>query len=220
MIIQTLFLLKSFLARRLDGLIVLEGLNGSGKSSQGRRLLAALQKQGFSVLLRCEHTRDLPFGKLITRHHAKPYRWLSPTLLQLCYTLDRGTHLLWVIIPALAQGKTVICDRYFFSTFAHGASVGVPVWLTKLMNLPYPSPGLTLLLDLSPQSAQTRISDGRRPGADLFEKIELQAQETARAVYLREVPRHSHAIINAELSQEEVAAEVIGIVSRYLNGSA
>src|SRR3989338_4884308 len=104
--------------------IVFEGLDGSGQSTQAAPLRDFLIKNGHEVVLTKEPTKDSEAGKKIREALGKNTE-VSPMYLQGLFAEDRKEHLDKVIIPALMGGKTVISDRYFFSSFAFGAASGV-----------------------------------------------------------------------------------------------
>src|SRR4030043_67748 len=112
--------------------IVIEGLDGSGQSTQTGLLRDFLIKKGQEVILTKEPTRDSEAGKKIKEILDEKIR-IEPQKLQDLFAQDRKEHLEKLIVPALKEGKTVISDRYFFSTFAYGAADGLDLeWLIKL----------------------------------------------------------------------------------------
>ncbi|MDD5047666.1 MAG: dTMP kinase, partial [Methanoregulaceae archaeon] len=104
--------------------IVFEGLDGSGQSTQVKLLADFLKNKNIKVLATKEPTLDSAAGRLIRKALDKKTKIL-PKKFQELYAQDRKEHLNKVIIPNLEKGKTVISDRYFFSSFAYG-SLAVP----------------------------------------------------------------------------------------------
>jgi dTMP kinase len=90
--------------------IATEGIDGSGKSTQARMLADWLRKKGEKIILTYE-----PYSKHMRKilREKKKQNWLR------LFTDDRNAHLKKVVIPALKNGKTVICDRYYYSTLAY-----------------------------------------------------------------------------------------------------
>jgi len=159
--------------------IVLEGIDGTGKSTQSRQLAEWFREQGREVIASREPT-DGPWGAKI-RATAATGR-LSPEE-ELDYFLrDRREHVEQLIAPALAAGKVVILDRYYFSTMAYQGSRGVdPVEIRRQNEAFAPVPDLLFILDLDVDTALTRIG-GRGDTANEFEKHESLAK--CREIFL------------------------------------
>ena len=163
--------------------ISLEGIDGSGKSTQGRRLAQTLRDQGHSVTL----TRE-PGGS----HGAEEIRrlvlegatdrWSAETEI-LLFTAARRDHLEKTIRPALARGEVVITDRFADSTRTfQGITRGdLSETVDRLHALMIGvEPDLTLLFDLDPAVGLARAT--ARAGAELrFEDMGLGFQQKARA---------------------------------------
>lgn len=148
--------------------IVIEGLDGSGQSTQVRLLQDFLTRQGFDVVSTKEPTIDSEAGKKI-RQILDEKEKLAPAALQELFTRDREEHLRNLIIPALEQGKIVITDRYFFSTFAFGVADDLDLeWLIGL-NDQFLLPDLFFILRVKPEVCIQRI-ERRGEGIKLFEK--------------------------------------------------
>jgi dTMP kinase len=159
--------------------IVLEGIDGTGKSTQSKQLAEWFRAQGREVVASREPT-DGPWGTKI-RATAATGR-LSPQE-ELDYFLrDRREHVEQLIAPALAAGKVVILDRYYFSTMAYQGSRGVdPAEIRRQNEAFAPVPDLLFILDLDVEIALTRIG-GRGDTANEFEKHDSLAK--CREVFL------------------------------------
>lgn len=159
--------------------IVLEGIDGTGKSTQAKQLAEWFREQGREVVASREPT-DGPWGTKI-RATAATGR-LSPAE-ELDYFLrDRREHVEQLIAPALAAGKVVILDRYYFSTMAYQGSRGVdPEEIRRQNEVFAPVPDLLFILDVDVDTALTRIG-GRGDTANEFEKHESLAK--CREVFL------------------------------------
>ena len=154
--------------------IVFEGLDGSGQSTQAGLLKDFLIGKGFDVILTKEPTRDSEAGKKIKEILEEKIK-KDPAKLQELFTRDREEHLDKLIIPALKERKFIVCDRYFFSTFAYGVSDGLDLdWLIKI-NENFLLPDLTFLLKVKPEVCIKRIEKRGTPKA-LFEKTEKLAK--------------------------------------------
>jgi dTMP kinase len=148
-------------------LIAIEGIDGTGKSTQARRLADWFTAQGREVVLSREPTSG-PWGQKL-RESAASGR-LSPSD-ELDYFLkDRSQHVEELIAPALAAGKVVILDRYYFSSMAYQGCRGFdPAEIRRLNEAIAPVPDLLLILDLEVDAALARIG-ARGDTANEFEK--------------------------------------------------
>ena len=126
----------------LGKFIVVEGLDGSGKSSQVDLLIEYLKKNGKDVVVTKEPTMDSESGRKI-KQALKKEIVIEPLELQKLYVQDRKEHLENKVMPALKEGKFVVSSRYAFSTFAYGYSDGLDVNLLIDMNKEFLLPDLT-----------------------------------------------------------------------------
>jgi len=148
--------------------IVLEGIDGSGTTTQALYLAQILSSMGHEVCLTKEPT-DSAIGKLIREMIKDPE--VSPVALALLFAADRREHLRTVIQPALARGEIVICDRYVDSSYAY-QSQSVPIeWLERINSNVRP-PDLTIFLDIPVAVALDRI-EYRGNEKDRFENQEF-----------------------------------------------
>ena len=150
--------------------IVIEGLDGSGKSAQVDLLIDYLKQKGKEVIITKEPTIDSESGRKI-KQALKKEIIVEPLELQKLYVQDRKEHLENKVIPALKEEKFVVSSRYAFSTFAYGYSDGLDVDLLAKMNQQFLLPDLTIIVDVSPESCMERI-EGRGEPKELFEKRE------------------------------------------------
>lgn len=185
--------------------IVFEGLDGSGQTTQAGLLRDLLQKSGFKVVLTKEPTLDSEAGKKIRQALDKVIR-VEPGLLQELFVQDRKEHLENLVIPALKEGKIVISDRYFFSTFAFGVSDGLDLqWLIKL-NDGFLLPDMSFILKVNPQTCIKRI-EHRGEGKKLFEREKKLVKVWQTYKILPDIFRNV-CMINGEKPIGEVFAEV------------
>jgi dTMP kinase len=187
--------------------IVLEGPDGSGTSTHSRLLAASLKAAGHDVLLTAEPT-DSPIG-LFIREQLKQKTISSGSALQLLFCADRAWHIEKIIKPALAAGKTVVCDRYVISTLVYGEALGLdPEWLLRV-NTPFIEPDLLFLALPTFEICMERI--GQREQLDVFENHPFQRK--VYDLYTRVAEEDaSIRVIDTVLSQEEVAGEVLRFV--------
>ena len=161
-------------------LIVLEGLDGAGTTTQARRLAAHLQARDQPVHQTREPS-DGPIGRLIremlTGHHALPDQAIGQSTFGLLFAADRLDHLQREVEPQLAAGKTVISDRWYHSSLAYQGTGADRDWITTL-NARARRPDLTIFLEVRPEiAAQRRVAAGRVQ--ELFEDLRMQVEVDA-----------------------------------------
>lgn len=147
-------------------LIAIEGIDGAGKTTLARGLAQELNKLGIEPLLTKEPTSG-PHGTAL-RQSATTGR-LSPSDELDLFVADRREHVEQLLRPALAAGRVVILDRYYFSNAAYQGAAGLDSAEILAQNETFaPKPDLLLLLDLSPQLGLSRIA-ARGDRANAFE---------------------------------------------------
>ena len=200
--------------------VTFEGIDGSGKSTQARRLAADLRDQGREVVLTrepggspgAEEIRSLVL-------EGDPDRWSAETEI-LLFTAARRDHMERTIWPALRAGKVVICDRFADSTRMYqGLSRGQlrPVVddLHKLMIAD--EPDLTLLIDMDPTTGLARAK-GRQGHEERFEDFGLDLQTRMREGFLdlaAEFPARFR-VIDGNRAEDEVAADIRHLIAPEL----
>jgi len=210
--------------------ITLEGIEGSGKTSQMGRLVRFLEDRGFE----CVSTRQ-PGGTLIGENIRSillnpSNSALEPMAELLLYMADRAQHILELIRPSLKAGKTVICDRYFDATrvyqgFARELNIELIQQLHQLL-FDDLKPDVTLLLDLSPQVGLARawgqLNTGQRAGHESrFEAEAVAFHEKVRAGYLElaRLEPDRIRIIDAAQTHDQVFADISKILSSFIDKS-
>jgi len=194
--------------------IVIEGLDGSGQSTQAALLRDFLVKKGYKVVLTKEPTLDSKAGKKIRKILDKKIE-IKPKKLQELFAQDRKEHLENLIIPSLKEGKIVISDRYFFSSFAYGAADGLDLdWLIKV-NKEFLLPDLTFILKVKPEVCLERI-EKRNKERTLFEEKEKLAK--VWQIY-KILPKKfkNVKVIEGEKAIKEVFSQVKNIVRSKQN---
>ena len=188
--------------------IVIEGIDGTGKSTQAKRLAEWFRARGREVVLSREPT-DGPWGKKL-RESATTGR-LSPEDELECFLNDRREHVEMTIKPALADGKVVILDRYYFSTMAYQGARGFdPAEIRRRNEAFAPQPDLLLILDLSIESAHGRIGS-RGDTANEFEQRDTLTR--CREIFLSLRNESFARVIDAEPSLNEVSADILAVVT-------
>ncbi|KQB98413.1 thymidylate kinase [Loktanella sp. 1ANDIMAR09] len=192
--------------------ITFEGIDGSGKSTQSRRFADHLRAKGEDIIL----TRE-PGGSrgaeeiralLLT---GETDRW-SPETEILLFTAARRDHLEQTIQPALADGKTVISDRFADSTRVYQGATrgdlrGIVDSLHSLMI--GREPDLTFIIDMDPETALQR-GLARKSGEDRFEDFGLGFQETLRHGFLALAHANPDrcVLIDGNRTADQIASEI------------
>jgi dTMP kinase len=166
-------------------LIAIEGIDGSGKTTQAALLKDWALGLGFEVVATKEPTAG-PWGSRI-RNSKFTSRMSADEELD-CFVRDRREHVEELLAPSLERGAVVIVDRYYFSTAAYQGARGLEPAAVLALNQAFaPRPDIVLLLDLAPEEGLQRVSE-RGAGRDLFESVEELTK--ARAIFLSlEEPR-------------------------------
>ncbi|WP_238368826.1 dTMP kinase [Mesobacterium pallidum] len=204
--------------------ITFEGIDGSGKSTQARRLAAHLRGLGHDVVL----TRE-PGGSPGAEEiralvlQGDPDRW-SPETEILLFTAARRDHMERTILPALAAGKWVVCDRFADSTRMYqGLSRGDLLDLVNQLHalMIGREPDLTVLIDMDPDEGLTRAKS-RRTAEERFEDfgIELQRKMRAGFLSLAEASPGRFHVIDGAGTEDTVAARVADTVAAFDGATA
>lgn len=207
--------------------ITIEGIEGSGKTTQMSHMAGFLKEKGY----RCVVTREpggTKIGEKIRRilldqdHHM-----LDAMAELLLYTADRAQHVSETIKPALDEGKVVLCDRFYDSTIAYqGAARGIDAETVQALNhlvLKGISPDVTFLLDLPPDvgllRAWNEITNGARDVAQSRFECEQQLfHEKVRLGYLAlaEAEPERFRVIDAARSPEAVRDAILGDLEQLI----
>jgi dTMP kinase len=199
--------------------IVLEGLDGSGISTQTRRLATHLDLLGVPYYCTREPT-DGPVGSQVRLALTGRLR-VDPTTLALMFAADRSDHLHATVRPRMEKGIHVVSERHVLSSIAYqGAQLADPAWVREINRQTTDAlmPDLTLFLDLPPETALGRI-DASRPGRELFEQADrLAATRAAFHAAIAEMRSAGQRVelLDATAPIDEVAARVASLVSALL----
>lgn len=193
------------------GFVVLEGLDGTGTTTQAGLLAEALRARDLRVLLTAEPT-DGPIGTVL-RAHLRGEITLGPQPTALAFTADRADHLDRTIRPALACGSWVVCDRYLLSTLAYQGAEGVDREEILAASAGFEVPDATVFLD--PPEAQRAARIGDRDAVDRYESPELAAglrESYLASIELLRGRGHRIEIVTSDAGPVEVHAEVLRAV--------
>lgn len=201
--------------------ITFEGGEGSGKSSQARALQNRLKRQGIPSIL-VHEPGSTGLGQRVSRLLKWAHRTeISPLSELLLFNAARRQLVSQVIIPALADGKTVICDRFADSTLAYQSyGRGLDMDTVKQINglaCQGIRPDMTFLLDIPIEAGLSR-KDKNKP--DRFEKEALAFHQKVREGYLKlaKLEPERWLVIDARKPKGEIAVVIWERVSELVLG--
>ncbi len=187
-------------------LIAIEGVDGTGKTTQAKKLYRKLNQLGYKTVFFHEPTNSY-FGKKI-KESATIGRLEANTELRY-FIEDRKENVEKNIKPALDKKKIVILDRYYFSTIAYQGAKGIDPNIIKKMNEEFaPKPDLTIILDMDPMIGLSRIKEKRKTKPDRFE--EHQYLIKVRNIFL-EIEDSSIRKIDANRKLDEIFKKILSI---------
>ncbi len=192
--------------------IVIEGADGSGKSTLVQRLLKNIryEERSFSTA----QPSQLSTGALLRQELQK--KKINPPLISLLFAADRLAHLEFCR-HYLETGAIIFCDRYVDSNFAYRDESLEVEWLEQIERFA-PRPGLTLYLDVKPEVAMARIH-ARGGKLDTYENEETITKVIANYQKRFEPRPEGVAWINANLSPEEVEIQACQVIDHHLKTS-
>ena len=190
--------------------IVLEGIDGSGKTTLARSLKSQLESvRGWKVQLTAEPTKG-PVGSLLRQETID-----SPRAEAMLFIADRACHT-DEMRALVEKGTTVICDRYYASTLAYqSASLSGPVLdyhlLEEMNDAVTMEPDITILLDIDPEVSGGRV-DSRGEQKSKFERLEFQRR--VRDNYLRIAKERGFSVLDASKSPEDLCSEAMKLIDQ------
>lgn len=204
--------------------ISFEGGEGSGKSTQLKLLTAAFEKSGLPFISTREPGGSVGAEKirsLLVSGEVDSWDSLTETLL---FNAARSDHINRFINPALAEGKTVICDRFLDSTIVYqgiGKGLG-EAYIKSLHHIIFGNfmPNLTIMLDISAEEGLKRAGS-RHDDENRFEKLDIEFHQKIRTGFLDIAKRESERCVVLDATQEadvihkqiiETIATRIGII--------
>ncbi len=190
-------------------LLVFEGLDGAGITTQATLLRNNLLAKGKEALLTKEPTDGL-IGGMIKSALRKEWN-TDPLTLQMLFAADRSHHLKSEIEPALKKGKTVICDRYVMSSLMFG-SLNVSVGILKQLNAEFRKPNLTFIIDTHPRICIERMKKARHH-VELFEEEQKLEQIRRNMLSLKSYFPDTY-VIDGNRAPEEIMKDVIKIAEK------
>jgi dTMP kinase len=203
-----------FMAVGKAKLVVLEGIDGSGKTTQAAFLNDYIVNGlGMECLLTAEPTKS-KLG-LYIRGNLMDLK-LNPYTMQLLFTADRAEHVSSEIIPALNKGMWVISDRYYFSTIAYAVLTGLAEKQRDALlavNRTFIQPDLTVFLDVDPRKQLL----GGRGRLEVFERMDLESKIRMREEYARLCAITPNCItVKVDNNKEEVRTLLRSLASELI----
>lgn len=183
--------------------IVLEGIDGTGKTTACLRIKEFLESKGYRVKVTAEPS-DGKIGEYVRRTDG-----LAPEVEALLFVADRGVHTEW-IRNSMDDGFYIVCDRYYLSTLAYQSAAGMDLeWLKQLNSKVILEPDVTIVLDADPGLSLTRV--GERGETTRFEKLEYQRK--VRKVFLSLAEEKGYRVIDASDDVDTVTKKIIKEIS-------
>ncbi len=193
--------------------ITFEGIDGAGKSTQLRFVETLLRGRGVDVVLTRE-PGGTPVGEAL--RELILHRAMQPRTETLLMFAARSEHVATVIEPALASGRWVLCDRFTDATYAYqsGGRGLPPADIAALERWVHADlqPDLTLLFDLEPEIAASRLARAQR--SDRFEREQRQFFARVRASYRARAEAHRHRFVVIGTAQDKNVVE--GLIGEAL----
>lgn len=149
--------------------IAIEGIDGSGKSTQCKLLKEYLEGKGIDCIMTSEPTHNTEIGKLVRKILSGEIKNIDPLVLSYLFVADRIQHIKEEIMPALLAKKVVITDRYYLSTIAYQSVAGVDVQTLYSIHRGLLKPDVTLFIDITPETAMKRLNG--RNNTQIYENL-------------------------------------------------
>lgn len=192
-------------------LIVIEGIDGAGKSTQAEILMSRLRERGFDVVYFREPSGSR-WGREIKRKARNPDSITPAEELEL-FQKDREENVEKNLKPALERNKIVVLDRYYFSTIAYQGAKGIDEERIKRMNEEFAvEPDLVFILDIDPREGLDRIKN-RRKKDRLFERADYLAR--VRQIF-RGFKGKKFIHLDARMPKQEISARIEKHVLRLI----
>lgn len=157
-------------------LLAFEGLDGVGKTTQARFLALALARCGCEVVLTREPSHG-PWGQRLRELLSRASGPLPPEEALELFLADRRDHVARVIKPALAAGRLVITDRYYFSTLAYQGAAGLDPESIRRRHAGWaPPPDLIILLEVPLEEVAHRLGQRPAEATSVYEKLDFLAR--------------------------------------------
>ena len=201
--------------------ISFEGIDGSGKSTQIQKLAEFLEARGFDIVITREPGGSIggeEIRNLLLQGNVD--RWSAETEI-LLFTAARRDHLERIILPALKEGKIVICDRFTDSTRMYQGMRGVNLRnLVDTLNEKVIKfdPDLTIVIDINPEISLKRAKS-RKTVEERFEDFGVDLQMEMRKGFLELAKEFGNRIevVNGQQSIDKLAEDICSLVKAKLS---
>ncbi len=196
-------------SKRRGLFICVEGIDGSGKTTQARFLVETLRRKGYDAVYTTEPSNGI-YGKIIRNHILRGNNRVPTVVEAVLFAADRVDHLENEVEPLLKEGKIVVCDRYVYSSIAYqGASNLDAEWIGEI-NKHAVKPDLAMYIDVPPDVVINRIKRKK----SVMET--LQTQEKVRKAYLKLVKDKQLVLVDGNASIKAVAKTIENMVLKFL----
>ena len=200
--------------------ITLEGIDGAGKSTHLKWLAAFLEHHGIDITLTRE-PGGTELGENLRKLLLDRDQHLHPETETLLVFAARREHLDKIILPALAAGRWVLCDRFTDATYAYQSGGSGIAWdriglLEKWVQGEL-QPDITICFDVAPEVGRSR--SGRIKHPDRFEQEQVAFYKGVRQAYLRRAREHPHRIhmVDASAAIDEIQKKLEALMLRLCN---
>ncbi|MCK5099621.1 MAG: dTMP kinase [Desulfobacteraceae bacterium] len=220
-ILRNLKLVSNNTEKHKGSFIVFEGIDGSGKSTQIKRLREQLKNKNQNVYQTFEPS-DGSVGTLV-RQMLKGQLEVDQRTIALLFAADRTDHLLNKkngLLSKVQDGQTVLCDRYYFSSYAYHSQYVDMDWViqTNSINADILKPDLNIFIDVDPEDCFRRL-EKRQTDFELYEKIEVIKK--VRELYFKafdKLGENEHiVIIDGNADENTVEKRILKEVSKKLD---
>ena len=188
--------------------IVIEGLDGSGKTTQARLLVQKLWNSHKAVYT-TEPSRG-KIGSFIREFCLFEEKRLDSATEALLFAADRIEHIQNEVVPALNKGLLVISDRYLYSSLAYQGSTGLSLEWIEAINKHALKPDLAVFIDVAPETVMQRLNRKK----SVMETLETQRQ--VREVYLKFVANDDMVRIDGDMLVAELSEALYSRVLHFL----
>ena len=189
--------------------ICIEGVDGSGKTTQAKMLVRNLRGKDYDAVYTTEPSTG-KIGALIRGFVLSRKNRVPIALEALLFAADRVDHVQTEVEPLLKQGKIVVCDRYLFSSLAYQGAAGLDLLWMDCINKFALKPDLTLFLDVSPDVAISRLKRKK----SVMETLQNLAK--VREIYLDLAQQQRMVSLDGNKTVNEVAEDILKTVLKEL----